>query len=239
MNVYGYRARIGYTSPPVVTEVFPYEFYRIAPRGVTLGITSLAISNVTADEMKESMQISLRAAREMAKAGMNLVVLGGLPINLTVGLGNVDELIKRTEDDAGVPVTTSFTSQMQALRAVGARRVAMVKPGDAAGPYDFMEREGYEVVGSQGGGHPHATDWGKVAIDLSARIARELHARYPHADTIHYLCPHWATAANIDELEQELGINIITASQAITWHALRRCGIDDRITGWGRLLREC
>jgi hypothetical protein len=33
------------------------------------------ISNVTAEEMKESMAISLRAAREMAKAGMNLVVL--------------------------------------------------------------------------------------------------------------------------------------------------------------------
>jgi hypothetical protein len=38
--VYGSRARIGYTSPPLVTEVFPYEFYKMAPPGVTLALTT-------------------------------------------------------------------------------------------------------------------------------------------------------------------------------------------------------
>ena len=28
---YGYRARIGYTSPPLTSEIFPYEFYKLAP----------------------------------------------------------------------------------------------------------------------------------------------------------------------------------------------------------------
>jgi hypothetical protein len=39
-TAYGHRARIGYTSPPLTTEVFPYEFYRMAPAGVTLVITT-------------------------------------------------------------------------------------------------------------------------------------------------------------------------------------------------------
>jgi maleate cis-trans isomerase len=30
----------------------------------------------------------------------------------------------------------------------------------------------------------------------------------------------------------------MAAHQAITWHALRRCGITDRIDGFGRLFRE-
>jgi len=38
-DIYGSRARIGYTSPPLTTEVFPYEFYRIVPDGVTLVVT--------------------------------------------------------------------------------------------------------------------------------------------------------------------------------------------------------
>lgn len=237
MSVYGYRARIGYTSPPVVTEVFPYEFYRIAPEGVTLGITTLAILHVNAGEMEESMQISLRAAQEMGKAGMNLVVLGGLPINLTVGFDGVDDLIKRTEESAGVPVATSFTAQMHALRTLGAKRVAMVQPG-APGGYEFMERSGFEVVGCAGAGSPLANDWGKVPIQKAAEIARELARTYPQADTIHFLCPHWATNTVIDGLEQELGINVLTSSQAIIWEALRRCGVNDRIDGWGKLLRE-
>ena len=237
MSVYGYRARIGYTSPPVVTEVFPYEFYRIVPEGVTLGVTTLAILDVTADEMQQSMQISLRAVREMGKAGMNLAVLGGLPINLTVGVDNVDELISETEQAAGIPIATSFTSQMHALRELGAKRVAMVNPG-AAGNHDFMEKNGFEVVGSQGAGWPLANDWGKVPIDTARTIARNLAETHPNIDTIHFLCPHWATNSVIDELEQELGVNVLTASQAIIWESLRRCGIDDRLPGWGRLLRD-
>jgi maleate isomerase len=237
MPVYGYRARIGYTSPPVVTEVFPYEFYRIAPEGVTLGVTTLAILDVTADEMAQSMQISLRAVREMGKAGMNLAVLGGLPINLTVGVDNVDDLIAETEQAAGIPIATSFTSQMHALQALGAKKVAMVQPG-APGNYEFMEKNGYEVLGCAGAGWPLANDWGKVPIDTAKTLARDLAKAHPDVDTIHFLCPHWATTTVIDELEQELGVNVMTASQAITWEALRRCGIDDRIPGWGRLLRE-
>jgi len=140
MSVYGYRARIGYTSPPVVTEVFPYEFYRMVPDGVTLGVTTLAILDVTADEMQQSMQISLRAVREMGKAGMNLAVLGGLPINLTVGVDNVVDLISETEQAAGIPIATSFTSQMHALRELGAKRVAMVNPGARQPRFHGKER---------------------------------------------------------------------------------------------------
>ena len=47
-TIYGHRARIGYTSPPFTTEIFPYEFYKIVPAGVTLVITSLSIITRTA-----------------------------------------------------------------------------------------------------------------------------------------------------------------------------------------------
>ena len=54
MPIYGHRARIGYTSPPLVTEVFPYEFYKIVPAGVTLMITTLAITTRSAAEVEKS-----------------------------------------------------------------------------------------------------------------------------------------------------------------------------------------
>ena len=37
---YGRRARIGYTSPPLTTEVFPYEFYQMVPAGIALAGSS-------------------------------------------------------------------------------------------------------------------------------------------------------------------------------------------------------
>ena len=64
--MYGHRARIGYTSPPLTTEIFPYEFYRIVPDGVTLVVTSLAIVARSKAEVDQSYDISMKAAREMA-----------------------------------------------------------------------------------------------------------------------------------------------------------------------------
>ena len=39
-------------------------------------------------------------------------------------------------------------------------------------------------------------------------------------------------------LEREFGSNVMTALQAIVWHALRSVGVNDRIEGYGRLFRE-
>src|SRR5215472_1800621 len=95
--MYGHRARIGYTSPPLTTEIFPYEFYRIVPAGVTLVITSLAIVVRSKDEVDQSYDISMRVAREMAAAGCDIVVLGGVPINLSRGSANADQIVRDLE----------------------------------------------------------------------------------------------------------------------------------------------
>jgi len=40
---YGWRGRLGNISPTACTEIFPYEFYRVAPDGVTLVLSNLVI----------------------------------------------------------------------------------------------------------------------------------------------------------------------------------------------------
>jgi maleate isomerase len=80
--VYGSRARIGYTSPPMLTEVFPRDFYRVVPPGVSLVITTLAVHEFTSSEVSRSLEIARRVATEMGRAGVDLVVVGGVPINL-------------------------------------------------------------------------------------------------------------------------------------------------------------
>src|SRR6516165_3313310 len=57
------RMPMGYASPPLLTEVFAYDFYRLAPAGVTLALTSLAILDRSKDEVDRSYEISMRAAR--------------------------------------------------------------------------------------------------------------------------------------------------------------------------------
>jgi len=239
--MYGYRSRIGYTSPPMLTEVFPYEFYRIAPPGVTLVVTSLAVLDVTRDELETSYDISLRAAKEMAKGGVNLVILGGVPINSVKGVDKIEEMIEELEGDCGVPISTSVTAQVHALRAVGARRVVSLSPSVREGREPgnaFLSHFGFEPLAIEGGDCLDGRDWGRVPVERAMEWGRALIRKYPQADTLHMLCPHWATLDSIEPIEQELGVNVITASQAIIWEGLRRCDIAEPVPGYGRLLRD-
>src|ERR1700750_3095345 len=119
--MYGYRARIGYTSPPLTTEVFPYEFYKIVPEGVTLVVTSLAIVVRSKDEVDQSYDISMRAAREMAAGGCAIVVLGGVPINLSRGSKNAEQMLLVLEAELGIKVSSSTAAQTRAARALGCK----------------------------------------------------------------------------------------------------------------------
>jgi maleate isomerase len=81
-------------------------------------------------------------------------------------------------------------------------------------------------------------DLGRVPGELALTLARQVKREHPEADTIHHSCAHWATAHAIEQIEQELSVNVMTSQQAIFWKALRTVGINDKIEGYGRLLRE-
>jgi hypothetical protein len=55
-DISGHRARIGYTCPPLSAEVFPYEFYKLVPAGVTLVITTLTVIERSQSEVRCSLR---------------------------------------------------------------------------------------------------------------------------------------------------------------------------------------
>jgi maleate isomerase len=129
---------------------------------------------------------------------------------------------------------------MQALRALGARKVATVHPFVEEITADHersMRNLGCESAGVVACGYA-AQDLGRIPSDLVLKMSRQVKRAHPEADTIHPSCAHWATAHAIDEIERELGVNVMTSQQAILWKALRTAGVNDRIEGFGRLLRE-
>lgn len=238
--MYGHRARIGYTSPPLITEVFAYEFYKMALEGVTLMLTTLALTTRSKEEVDRSFEMSIEAARKMAKAGASVVMLGGNPISLIHGGSDLAAFEDKMSRDVGVPVTTSTTAQTKALRLLGSRKVATAHPYESA-HNDRMAKSieafGFEPCGTL------ACDYnflglGSVPKDMALTLARRLKAENPEADTIHFGSAHWATAHVLDQVERELGVLVMSSQQAIFWHAIRTAGINDKIPGYGRLLRE-
>ena len=94
-ETYGHRARIGYTCPPLTAEIFPYEFYKLVPAGVTLVITTLTVIERSNSEVDQAYDMSMRAARELAAAGVDIVFLGGVPVNLSRGRRRDQSLLQR------------------------------------------------------------------------------------------------------------------------------------------------
>lgn len=240
-QAYGHRARIGYTSPPLTTEVFPYEFYQIVPKGVSLVITSLAIVVRSEGELDDSYDISLRAAREMRDAGVDLVCLGGVPINLHKGFSNAEQLCGALEADLGVKVSSSASAQMSAARKLKVKKAVLAHPyaeSDTKRISDSYETmTGCKVVGQACWGSPF-NRIGAIPEHGALEMGRKLLKAHPQADTVLFPSPHWPTAHALNILEQEFGVNALGAHQAIVWDGLRRCGIDDKIEGFGKLFRD-
>jgi maleate isomerase len=239
-KLYGHRARIGYTSPPLTAEIFPYEFYRIVPAGVTLVITTLAVSELNAAELDQSHAMSMQAARAMAAAGVDIVVFGGVPINMRSGGEDGEAMIRRLEAELGVKVSTSAWCQEKAARTLGCRKVIVAHPYDSsqhARQSGYVGKFGCEVLGVVGWGAT-LPGFGSIPRDAALSMGRAMMRKHPQADSILFPSPHWPATEAIEPLEREFGVKVVTAGQAAIWDALRRVGINDKIKGYGRLLRE-
>ena len=127
-DTYGHRARIGYTCPPLTAEIFPYEFYKLVPAGVTLVITTLTVIERSDSEVDQAYEMSMRAARELAAAGVDIVFLGGVPVNLSRGSRNAQEMLQTLAADLGIRVSSSVAAQEKAARALGCKRVVVRTP---------------------------------------------------------------------------------------------------------------
>src|SRR5215831_5082549 len=239
-DIYGYRARIGYTSPPLSAEIFPYEFYKLVPAGVTLVLTTLTVVERSEREVDQAYAMSLRAAHELAAAGVDIVFLGGVPVNLSRGTGNAQEMLRTLAAELGVKVSSSVAAQEKAAKLLGCRKVVVAHP---YGPKEDArlvadaERYGCEVLGALGLGKV-INEFGRIPMSAALDLGRELMRRHPQADAIFFPSPHWPVIEAIEPLEREFGVTVMAASQACIWDALRLVGVHDRITGYGRLLRD-
>lgn len=236
--MYGTRARIGYTSPLLVSEIFPYEFYQLVPSGVTLALTTLDVwGRGTGTKLQDSYDRALRAGEAMAEAGVDLIILGGVPVLASKGTENIDSVTAAMEEAGGVPVTTVSHAYRDAARQLGAKKIVIAEAPHTHGD-DVLERAGLTVLGRKGYAGGRNVESTRQSSDEIAQLGRELVRAHPDADTLWINWPHRATVDQIEHLERELGVSVLSATQAIVWEALRLCGIDDSIPGFGRLMRE-
>jgi arylmalonate decarboxylase len=237
---YGWRAKIGLITPSS-NNINEPEFYRLAPRGVTIHTSRVLVTGEMNEESFYRMARDLgRAAEELATAEVDIIAFGCTAGSVVCPL---DQLTKSMAEKTGTPAIVTAGAVVAALRALGVKRVAMGTPY-----VDFVNRREVEFLGEYGInvtrylglelGHNQVErrSIGHVPPEAVYRMACEIDS--PDADAVFISCANVATLEVIEDLEQALGKPVISSNTACFWAALRVLGINSSIEGYGRLLRE-
>jgi maleate isomerase len=237
---FGWRKRIGLLSPTVI-ETAAYDFYRLAPDGVSMCATTSNIEHWSTENFKQHvLDPIVTAVQYLASRHVDYIIHTGMPVVTTRGKGFEDELVKQIEDVTGLPATTSIRSAIRALAHLGVRNVAVVTPYPRElhqSALSFLAASGFRVVAE----HTMDVVFKRLQDVTPAEIcasANRVVASAPSAEGVYIPCNQWSGADAAPLIENALGIPVVTGAHADYWEAFRSLGIRDRIEGHGRLMRS-
>jgi maleate isomerase len=234
----GWRARIGviYMASSIVLEP---EFYAMAPEGVSIHTDRIVLPTVTLEGLEEMMTGDelLRATSFLAKAPLDAIVLGGTSATFMHGRGWDDKVMERMREVSnGIPVTTTSTASLAAIKTFSAKKISIVTPyldSITERAARFFSENGVEVLSWKGMNIDKDHDIGSVPLEEVYRFAKA--NCHPGSDALFLSCTNWRTVGAIEALEQDLGIPVASAIQSSFWQSLRIAGVKDNCPGFGSL----
>lgn len=238
------RTRIGVIYPE--DGVLDDEFWRCVPPGVTVHVTR-ARSNLTLGQgrtyaeghshVAEGPYIE-DSARTFTLIKPAAVAYACTSVSFAMGVGYDATICRRIREASGSPATTTATAMVEALRALGLRRVAVAAPyldEVCARLRRFLEDSGFTVTSLENlnlRGMAITEVTGAEVYQLGKRADR------PDAEGLFISCTNLRTLDVLEALEQDLGKPVVSSNLATMWHAVRLAGLDPCLDGLGSLYRS-
>lgn len=218
-----------------VDETIEQDFRRLFPPHVCRLHVSRVPSGVelTPDTIA-TMETTLPHAAALLPEAAGFDVIGYACTSGTtlIGADRVQELVS-----GAVPtqaVTNPLTAALDACGALGLRRIGIVSPyiASVAGPI----RQAFETAGMS---VPSALSFGEEVESRVARIApasiteaAATLASRSNLDGIFLSCTNLRTLDIIPDLEDRLGMPVLSSNQVLAWHMARMAGVP---MAWGAL----
>jgi maleate isomerase len=237
---YGWRARLGAVVPSVNTVVEPW-FNAACPEGVSLHTARMLLDNALSPEaiVRMDREGGHEAVRQLTSCRPQALAYCCTASSIVQGLDYDLALQREISASAGVPCTTATQAILEALRVLGVSTIAAASPYaeniDSA-EHAFFESAGIRVASSACLGISDAFELARPAPEEIIALARRAYSAGVGAVLI--TCLNLWSQIVVERLETELGVPVITSTQATFWRLLRIAGIEDRIAGYGRLLAE-
>ena len=251
----GHRARIGVLIPSTNTGV-EYDLQKFAVNGVTwhpsrfwIELRDWADENAKTGEGIDSvferfldlMRKELPGAIEsVLSAKITHLMLGMSAETFWGGLAGNAEFEGGIREQIGdLGLSTGAAATRDSLNAFGVKTLSVITPyppvGDANVRQYFGEI-GFTVKDVAGLSRPSATAIAETSIQSVMDAIRRIDG--DDVDAIVQCGTNLSTVDIFPTLELWLQKPMIPINVACIWHALRASGVNDRITGKGRLLEE-
>ncbi len=184
-------------------------------------------------EIPQSLRCVLSAKVNHIMLGMSAETFwGGVEGSVRFEEGNREHI-------GDVGLTTGATATKEALDCFGAESLSAITPYPPVGDANmrqYFEKIGYELKSIKGLNRPSATAIAETTIRQVIDAVREVDG--DDVDAIVQCGTNLSTVDLFPTLEHVLEKPLIPVKLATVWHSLRACGIQDRITGKGRLPEE-
>jgi maleate isomerase len=214
------------------------EWRSVAPKGVAFADARTIVPRVDEEGLKVMMGQVDEAARQLATAKVDLIAQCGAPGTFLVGPHHDREVTSRIQEITGIPAITMMAAQMDALKALGATRIAVAtiyssQVNEKMAKY--MEAQGFRIAAIKG---LEITDPFEASVhdaDSAYRLGKAAFKQAEKADAILISCGTYRTFEMLPYLEMDTGAPVVSSNQATLWSALRKLGLPDVIPNLGKL----
>lgn len=239
--MYGRRGRIGLIVPASNTVCEP-EMVILCPKDVATYSTRILFTP-TLEGLKNMKAHIERASEELSSEGICQLIAFCCTVGSMIGgLGYDEEMSQAIEEQTGVPAITTTTAVRAALNTLGIKRLAVATPYTTE--INKVERSllndmGYHITGIVGYYEDVRPEElknemiGRLSPEDALALGRLVNG--PENEAVFISCTNFRSIEIIERLERETSKPVISSNQATMWYCLRKMGISDRITGFGRL----
>jgi maleate isomerase len=234
----GARGRIGLVG--LATDLnSESDLRRMAPAGVEIFTNRVANANpvTMANHRAMAGDVTRAAAGILPGFHLDAMIYGCTSGTVAIGEAEITRLVQVARP--GIPCTNPITAVLAALRALDARRIALLTPytravNDALAA--FLTGRGVAIT--RLAGFDLDSDEAMTAVPPAAILEAGLQLCDPEADLLFVSCTALRTSAVVAALEEGLGRPVLASNPALLWHALRLIGNADPVRGFGRLFDQ-
>jgi len=227
--------RVGLIIPSVNATIEP-EFAWIAPPGISFHAARIMLRETTPDGLREMNAGVEAAARLLASLSPGAVAYACTSGSFLEGRERMHAQVDAIAAIVGCPVVATSAALIDALNALGIRRLALATPyRDTINRTErsFLQDHGFDVVSMRGLGLSGSAIR-EVPPEQVFRLACE--ADCEHAEALFVSCTDLRALEVVEALEERLHKPVLTSNQVTLWALLRVLNRTADIAGFGRLL---